>query len=156
MKRTLKKLRIFLTENTHKLLSLRASPHQIALGFAIGVFIGIFPTFGLGGVFIIALATFWKFNIPAAIVGTLMGNPLFAPLWIALSCLLMGISPSEIKIPKEPFHEILKHYSGIGLRYLVGNGLISLVVAILSYFILTRTIQWYRARKGNIEKTDMG
>lgn len=147
MKNAFRKFRIVITKTIRKVLSLRASPHQIALGFAIGVFIGIFPTFGLGGVFIIALATFWKFNVPAAIAGTLMGNPLFAPLWIALSCLLMGISPSEIKLPKEPFHEILKHYSGIGLRYLVGNGLVSLVVAILSYFILARIIRWYRIKK---------
>ena len=55
LKRTFGKLRVFITEYIQKLLSLRASPHQIALGFAIGVFIGIFPTFGLGGVFIIAL-----------------------------------------------------------------------------------------------------
>jgi hypothetical protein len=147
LKNIFRKLRTLINENVHTLLSLRASPHQIALGLAIGVFIGIFPTFGLGGVFIIALATFWKFNIPGALVGTLIGNPLFAPLWITLSCLITGISPSEIKVPKEPFHEILKHYSGIGLRYLVGNGLVSLFVAILSYFIVTRAIQWYRARK---------
>jgi uncharacterized protein (DUF2062 family) len=42
------KLRKFILSSIRKLLSLRASPHQIALGFAIGVFIGIFPTFGLG------------------------------------------------------------------------------------------------------------
>jgi uncharacterized protein (DUF2062 family) len=149
LKKALIKLRIFLTENIRKLISLRASPHQIALGFALGVFIGIFPTFGLGGVFIFALATIWRFNVPAALIGTFMGNPLFAPLWITLSCLITGISPSEIKVPKEPFHEILKHYSGIGLQYLIGNGIVSLVVAILSYFILIRIIQWYRVKKGN-------
>jgi uncharacterized protein (DUF2062 family) len=79
LKNIFRKLRTLINENVHTLLSLRASPHQIALGLAIGVFIGIFPTFGLGGVFIIALATFWKFNIPGALVGTLIGNPLFAP-----------------------------------------------------------------------------
>ena len=92
------KLRKSLLGSIRKLLSLRASPHQIALGFAIGVFIGIFPTFGLGGLVIIALAALSRFNVPAALLGTLIGNPLFASVWITLTCLLTGISPSRTKV----------------------------------------------------------
>jgi uncharacterized protein (DUF2062 family) len=141
------KLRKSLIHSIRKLLSLRASPHQIALGFAIGVFIGIFPTFGLGGLVIISLAALSSFNIPAALLGTVIGNPLFASVWITLTCLLTGISPGEIKLPKETFHEILVHYSQIGLRYLIGNFGISLIVAIASYFILIRAVHWFRGRK---------
>jgi uncharacterized protein (DUF2062 family) len=130
-----------------KLLSLRASPHQIALGFAIGTFIGVFPTFGLGGLVIIAVAALWHFNVPAALLGTLMGNPLFATLWITLTCLMTGISPGEIKLPKETFREILAHYSQIGLKYLIGNFGLSIFVAVVSYFMLIRAVHWFRGRK---------
>jgi uncharacterized protein (DUF2062 family) len=126
---------------------LRASPHQIALGFAIGTFIGVFPTFGLGGLIIIAVAALWHFNVPAALLGTLMGNPLFATVWITLSCIITGISPGEIKIPKETIRVILAYYSQLGLKYLIGNSVVSLFVAIVSYFMLLRAVYWFRARK---------
>jgi uncharacterized protein (DUF2062 family) len=131
-----------------RLLSLRATPHQIAIGFAIGVFIGIFPTFGFGGLVILAIVPLWKFNLPAALLGTIMGNPLFAPLWIALTCLVTRISPEEVKLPQETFNQILVHYSQIGLRYLLGNLGISLVVAIISYFSILRAVHWFKQNTG--------
>jgi uncharacterized protein (DUF2062 family) len=96
---------------------------------------------------IIGIAAVWRFNVPAALLGTLMGNPLFAPLWITLTCLVTGISPGQIKLPKETLREIVAYYSQIGLRYLIGNFGLSLIVAIVSYFIMIRIIQWYQAKK---------
>jgi hypothetical protein len=146
-------LRIQAKTFIRKVLSLRASPHQIAIGFAVGVFIGIFPTFGLGALLILALTPIWKFNIPAALLGTLLGNPLFAPLWIVSSCLITGISPSEIKVPHETLRQILGHYSQIGLRYLLGNFVVSLFVAIASYFLVNRAVQWFRRRKEGVRSS---
>jgi uncharacterized protein (DUF2062 family) len=135
-----------------KLLSLRASPHQIAIGFAIGVFVGIFPTFGFGAIVILAIASLWKFNIPAAIIGTVMGNPLFAPIWITLTCVISGIKPSEIKLPNESINQILAHYGNIGLRFIIGNMGVSIVVAGISYFLVNRAVSWYK--KKNIQKIE--
>jgi uncharacterized protein (DUF2062 family) len=125
------------------------------MGFAVGVFIGIFPTFGLGALFILACAPLWKFNVPAALLGTIFGNPLFAPVWITLACLLTGISPAEIKVPAESFPEILAHYSQISLRYLLGNFVVSLVVAIASFFIVIRTVQRLHDRKNNTDQATL-
>jgi uncharacterized protein (DUF2062 family) len=136
-----------------RLLSLRASPHQIAIGFAIGVFVGIFPTFGFGALLILAISSLWKFNIPAAVIGTVMGNPLFAPIWITLTCIITGISPSEIKIPNESINQIIAHYGNIGLRFIIGNTGVSLVVAGISYFLVIRAVRWYK--KKNMQKTEM-
>jgi uncharacterized protein (DUF2062 family) len=137
-----------------KLLSLRASPHEIAIGFGIGVFIGIFPTFGLGGLLILALLPFWKFNLTAALLGTTLGNPIFAPIWISMTCLVTGISPSEIKPPQETIEQVIVHYSQIGFRYLLGNFGISLVMAIISYFSIIRAVHWNKKRhnKSNFNK----
>ena len=46
-----------------KLFMLRTDPNQIALGFAIGAFIGVFPTFGVGFLLISAVALIIKFNV---------------------------------------------------------------------------------------------
>jgi uncharacterized protein (DUF2062 family) len=133
------------------LLALRASPHQISFGFALGVFIGIFPTFGLGGLIIFALIVIWKFNVPAALLGTTIGNPLFAPLWISLSCLITGISPSQLKPPGDALHQVLAHYSQIWLRYILGNLAVSLVAAFIAYFVLIKLVIRYRGWK---DRTD--
>ena len=136
--------------SVRKLIALRATPNQIATGFAVGIFIGIFPTFGLGALLIMALAPMWKFNIPASIAGTLIGNPLLAPIWIFLSCLVVKINPSDIKVPEETFVNMLVHYSQIGLWYLLGNTAVSLVVAVISYFCVIGILTEYQKRKKNI------
>lgn len=130
-----------------KIVALRGSSHQISIGFAIGVFVGIFPTFGLGGFVIVALAGLWKFNIPAAVLATLIGNPLFAPLWIFLSCAVTGLSPSHMKIPSDNFRHIIAHFSQLGLRYFLGNFLISTIVAVISYYVTTGLLSWNRNRR---------
>jgi uncharacterized protein (DUF2062 family) len=147
MKIMLPRLKVKARDFVRNLLSLRASPHQIAIGFSIGVFIGIFPTFGFGALFILALVPIWKFNVPAALLGTILGNPLFAPVWITLACLSTGISPAEIKVPDETLRQILAHYSKVGLRYLLGNISVSLLVATASYFIVLRAVRWVHKRK---------
>lgn len=141
------RLRAKVSEYTRRLLLLRATPNQIATGFAVGVFIGVFPTFGLGALVIFALAPLWKFNVPAAVLGTLLGNPLLAPVWIVLGCLIVDISPAEIKVPHEDFSRVLGHYSSLGLRYLLGISGVSLAVAVLSYPILFWTARWFQGRR---------
>jgi uncharacterized protein (DUF2062 family) len=63
-----------------KLLSSRSSPHQLAMGASIGVFLSVLPTFGLG--MLIALLISWKakFNILSTYIGTLITNPLTASI----------------------------------------------------------------------------
>ena len=130
-----------------KLVSLRASPRQIAVGFAVGVFIGIFPTFGLGWILVGAIATVWKFNVPAAVMGTFIGNPFFQPLWILLTCALMEITPPDRKVFQEPLSEVMGHFGKIGIRYMIGNFVVSLIGAIASYFLVLHAILLYRRRR---------
>lgn len=148
------RLKVKLTSAVRKFLSLRASPHQIAMGFAIGAFIGVFPTFGFGALIILAIASFWKFNIPTAIIGTLLGNPLLTPVWITSSCLLTGISPKDIKLPEGTLSTVLSHYSQIGMKYLLGNFSISVLVAIVSYFVILVIFKKLKHRKCDEKKTE--
>jgi len=134
-----------------KLVSLRVSPKQISTGFSIGVFIGIFPTFGFGGLLILAIAAKWKFNVPAALFGTILGNPILSPLWIGLTCMVTGISPSKVKIDHESFFQTFAHFSQLGLKYLLGNFVISLSFSLISYFIVFRIVHWIRKQKKSEE-----
>lgn len=67
-----------------RLLRLRASPHEIALGCAAGIFAAFTPFLGLQMLLAVALALVLRVNIPAAVLGTFAGNPLSWPaIWAA-------------------------------------------------------------------------
>jgi uncharacterized protein len=73
-----------------RLVNLRASPHEIALGCALGAFVSITPLLGVQTLLAIILAFVLRANVPAAIVGTFVGNPLSWPfIWI--STYMMGL-----------------------------------------------------------------
>jgi hypothetical protein len=134
-----------------KLLKGRGSSRQIALGFAIGVFIGVFPTFGLGLILYSGLAIFIKFNLQAAILGGVLStNPLTTPICIAASYrigqLITG-SRIKFKIVDNEFIYNLKNFRNFGFNYLTGNFILSLGLAIISYFVVKTMVDEYRKKR---------
>ena len=82
-----------------KVVRIDDSPEKVARGFAFGVIIGIFPTFGLGLIIAALMAGPLRINKAAAIIGTLVMNPWTSPLFWALSflsgSLMMGYSLAD-------------------------------------------------------------
>jgi len=68
-----------------RLVRLNDSPEKVASGFAIGVAVGVLPTFGLGIVIVIFLAWLTNINKVSAIIGSLVMNPWTSPFFWALS-----------------------------------------------------------------------
>ncbi|MDX2258393.1 MAG: DUF2062 domain-containing protein [Hyphomicrobiaceae bacterium] len=67
-----------------RLMRVNASPHQLALGCAIGVFAAITPFVGLQMVLAGVLALALRASFAAAMLGSLFGNPVtWAALWPA-------------------------------------------------------------------------
>jgi len=79
----------------HRLERLQASPHQVALGCAAGVFVSMTPLLGTQMLLAALLAFAIRANIPAALIGTFFGNPLSWPvIWGATyvaGCYILGI-----------------------------------------------------------------
>ncbi len=73
-----------------RLVNLRASPHEIALGCALGAFVSVTPLLGVQTILAVLLATLLRASVPAAIVGTFVGNPLSWP-FIWASTYAMGL-----------------------------------------------------------------
>jgi len=67
------------------LLSRHTHPHQLALGVALGVFVGVSPFYLLHTLLAAGLAWMLRLNIAAAILGTQISNPFLAPGVIAAS-----------------------------------------------------------------------
>src|SRR3970040_3014511 len=69
----------------YKIVRIDDPPCKIARGVAIGVFMGIFPTFGLGILFAIVAAYILKANRAAAVLGSFIINPLTTPILLIVS-----------------------------------------------------------------------
>lgn len=78
-----------------RLKRMQASPHQVALGCAAGVFVSITPLLGTQMVLAVILAFLIRANIPAALIGTFFGNPISWPLiWggtYVAGCYMLGV-----------------------------------------------------------------
>jgi uncharacterized protein (DUF2062 family) len=71
-------------------VNLRASPHEIALGCALGAFVSITPLLGVQTLLAVIFALMLRASVPAAIIGTFVGNPLSWPfIWV--STYVMGL-----------------------------------------------------------------
>ncbi len=123
------------------------SPHKIALGAAVGVFLGFFPTFGVGTFLALLLATIFRLNKIAALVGTVIGIPWFAPFIWTVSYLLGAF------ILREDWRSFLANFQvreipqRALLPYWLGNFIISLTSGVITYVVILQIIQITRRRK---------
>lgn len=129
------------------------SARQIAFGFAFGAFIGIFPTFGLGLLIVTGLGALFKFNIPAAILGSMIGVPWLTPFWIAVSIQagkwMTGSSVNIAMLRGGGFEHFLQTTLKFGWDYFIGNVVISVAVSVALYFVVWALVASYRKTRLN-------
>jgi uncharacterized protein len=82
-----------------RLMRIRATPHALALGVAIGVFAAFSPALGVHFLFAIAVAFLLRANLVAAGLATVVANPLTFPLMVAgnyeTGHLILGSQPTH-------------------------------------------------------------
>ncbi|MCH9764794.1 MAG: DUF2062 domain-containing protein [Alphaproteobacteria bacterium] len=152
-----------------RLERLQASPHQVALGCAAGVFVSITPLLGTQMLLAALLAFSIRASIPAALIGTFFGNPLSWPLiWAGTyfaGCYMLGIESvltmSGLEHYMAPLFQALGSWSPelidttIKLVWpvlkpmLAGSVPLGLATAILIYYVLRPLVATYqRSRVG--------
>ena len=130
------KYREKLRNHFKEIIQIRDSPHSIALGFAIGTAIAVFPTFGLGAIIGLGIALiFKKISKVSLFAAFLVWNPfILAPLTLLEykigNFLLKG---NSVLTNNLEFLEILTHYSKI---YLLGNIIVVFIASFLSYAMI--------------------
>jgi uncharacterized protein len=127
---------------------LRGLPEEIAKGFALGIFIGMTPTFGLQMLIAIFFAYLLKENRLAAIVGVWVTNPVTAPVIYAieyeLGRILLGMHRADL--PREFSVGALANMSYEILAPLWVGGLVAGVLCgSLAYFVALRTLPLIKA-----------
>jgi uncharacterized protein (DUF2062 family) len=119
-----------------RVVRVNASPHRVASGVAVGVWLGVFPTFGLAGPLAYLLAWVFRFNKAGAVAGAAVMNPLTSPFFWALSAMVgaafTGTGWREIygRIRDESYVWALSRTTFL---YFVGNLAVATATAALAY-----------------------
>lgn len=138
-----------------KLLYLRVlriddPPERIARGAAIGAFMGILPTFGLGALLAVVFSFIFRANKAASVIGSMIMNPLTTPFFWTLSILigsaLLGEDGSSM-LARFKNEGMIKGAGEAYLAFLLGNAITSTAFSAAIYFLTKAAITRHRRRK---------
>ncbi len=124
-------------ERVAKLVNQPGDPLRLALAFAMGILLGVLP--GTGAVMAAALATVFRLNIPLAVAGALLTNPLTAPLVYAGSYFIGRALLGKLDI-EQTITRVL-------LTTIAGNVVLALGMAVVGFLSVWGLAVWYRSGK---------
>ncbi len=133
-----------------KLARLPASPHAIASGFACGSMVSFTPLLGLHFLLAIVFAYIIRGNYVAALLGTIVGNPITFPfIWGLIYKVGTFVTSNE---QKELNHEInidmiITQTYEIFLPMLLGGAILALPVWLLTYLLTHSFVSSYKKSK---------
>ena len=147
------------------LMMLDDTPHSIAMGVAVGLFIGLTPTVGVQMLLVVGLSLFIRCNRTVGCAMVWLTNPLtLVPIYFfnymvgtwVLRIKPLGIDEFGRKIT-DAFHQVYWHdrliamVNAMGKLALdlagplwLGSIIVSVVLAVLGYFLMKRAVITYR------------
>ena len=147
----LEKLKRFIRYWYLRLVRIQASPHNIAIGLAAGVFVGLLPVLPFQTVIAVALAFAVRGSKIAAALGTWISNPLnWVPVYMMFYYVGRAVVPFDVP-PFNPSQLEMAEMLEMGWKFftvmMVGGLVVATPSAIVSYFIAFKGIQAYRVRR---------
>lgn len=133
-----------------RILRIDDPPERIARGAAIGVCMGIFPTFGAGIIFSLIGAFMLKANKAAAVLGSFIMNPLTSPVFWSLSIIVGSAvtgQDSHTIFNMIKTEGLLRGAGGAYLVFMAGNVIVTGVFTVASYFLIKNAVIRHRRRK---------
>jgi len=133
-----------------RVLRMDDPPEKIARGAAIGVCMGILPTFGIGGFIAFGIAFLLKANKAAAVIGSFIMNPVTSAFFWSMSMVVGSLVLHENynhMISKFKGESLLSGAGWVYMVFLTGNVLISAIFTISSYYLTKRAILRHRRIK---------
>jgi len=135
-----------------KFISLKGDPRPIALGMALGIFIGVTPTIPFHTLLIIIFGVLFKQNITSAYLGSwIISNPLTSPFFYLAEYQigehLLGFNCTPLVFADYTLINIARMGWQILLPLLAGGIILAPLFAIPAYFITHRLIVAVRSRR---------
>lgn len=143
MKKIINNILKFFKSTYTKLFKIDASPQKIALGFGLGVFLGILP--GTGPIAAVFLAFLLRLNKASALLGSTLTNT-----WLSIATFFLSIKVGSAIMHlnwRDTYHNTTKIISILTLGYLI-IGLCSGLLAYLIVIIALRVKSIYSKKYG--------
>lgn len=141
-------------EFVQRVKNLEGDPHYVAMGLAIGVFVGITPTIPFHTVLAVLLAFILRGSKVAAALGVWFSNPITAPIFYwgsyKAGMYLLG-NPAPFDIKYESILELLDLGIEVTIAMISGGIILGILPGIASYFITRKIITAIRLRKESKE-----
>lgn len=142
----IKNLKEKIKKHFQEVLEIKTSPSSIAIGFSIGVFFGIFPSFGIEYlVMFLIILIFKKVSKVAMLAGYILFNPLITfPIHIvsyAIGNYLLSNSPVVIMR-----FQILGDIITYTRRFILGSFITATFISTISYFIVYYLTKKYQEK----------
>ena len=144
------KLTRFISYYKLKLARLPASPHAVASGFACGSMVSFTPLLGLHFILAIVFAYLMRGNIVAALLGTIVGNPVTFPfIWgLIYKVGAFIISTKHVEFNNEiNFNMIITQTYEFFLPMLLGGAILAIPVWLITYTLTHSFISSYKKSK---------
>jgi uncharacterized protein (DUF2062 family) len=136
-----------LKERIQVIFSVKDSPHRISIAFALGIFIGMSPLFGVHTLLGLMVAYIFRLNKLVTIVGVYVTNPwTIIPIysfstWVGAKCLGINKILPDIDWKHITFGALMNDFSPLLMPFIVGTVLIGVLSSIVSYLIVYRLIK---------------
>ncbi|MDQ7031253.1 MAG: DUF2062 domain-containing protein [Desulfonauticus sp.] len=133
-----------------RILRIKSSPESVALGLAIGIFVGFLPIIPFQTVVAVAFAFLFRSSKIAAALGTWISNPLNVVFFYYMLYVVGKIFvPVQAKLDFS--HLAMKDLIQAGwdlfLAMTVGGLVLGIPASIATYFIFLKIIRRYREKK---------
>jgi uncharacterized protein (DUF2062 family) len=112
-----------------------STPARTGLGFALGAFIGVFPSFLVGTPLAFFLAGRFGWNRAAAMGGTFLMNPLTSPAVYSTST-VVGLQVLGRDLDVAPLSGMLNYIRHFGMAFLVGNTIVAMLIATVAGLVI--------------------
>ena len=128
----------------------KGDPHYLALGMAIGAFVGTTPFFPFHTPIALVLAILLKGSRIAAAIGVWVSNPITLPFFYIgsykIGAFFLGIT-AAIDFSWRSFPELLETGFDITRAMILGSFIIGIFLSIIVYFITLQVVPAFRDRR---------
>ncbi len=134
-----------------KILRIKAPPHSIALGLAVGVFVGCLPVIPFQTLIALALAVLFRCSKLAAALGTWVSNPANVVFVYYFLYRVGGIFVPGDTVCFDPEHlafaEMLRSGWHLVSVMTVGGVIVGIPAALLTYVVTVRGVLLYHKKR---------
>ncbi|MDI6776398.1 MAG: DUF2062 domain-containing protein [Syntrophales bacterium] len=135
-----------------RFISLKGEPKTIAMGMAMGVFIGVTPTIPFHTALIIVSCLIFRQNIASAILGSwIISNPLTIPLFYVseykLGRYLLRSDHFQVVFTDYSIWNVVSMGWRVAVPLLTGGIIVALFFALPAYFITYRLVLTVRKNR---------